>query len=74
MRVIVGQPWQHTYNGTPNWKKEGINFETENSKFFMPFLGEEYYMLDFEMNNEERDMYPTRNNLINTTSDPKGTI
>ncbi len=25
--VILGQPWQRTYNGVLNWKWEGINFE-----------------------------------------------
>ena len=27
MLVTLGQPWQRTYNGIPNWRREGINFE-----------------------------------------------
>ena len=36
--IILGQPWQHQYNKVPNWKQEGINFETEEAKFFTPFF------------------------------------
>ena len=35
--VILGQPWQRRYNGVPNWRQEGINFETAEAKFFTPF-------------------------------------
>ena len=35
--VILGQPWQRRYNGVPNWRQEGINFETSEAKFFTPF-------------------------------------
>ena len=38
--VILGQPWQRHYNGVPNWKQDGINFETEKAKFFTPFYKE----------------------------------
>ncbi|KAI5079972.1 hypothetical protein GOP47_0005451 [Adiantum capillus-veneris] len=27
--VILGTPWQRTYNGVPNWKQQGINFYPE---------------------------------------------
>ena len=37
---ILGQPWQRQYNGVPNWKQEGINFETKEAKFFTPFFDE----------------------------------
>lgn len=39
--VILGQPWQRTYNGVPNWRREGINFEYDNARLFTPFLKDE---------------------------------
>ena len=36
--VILGQPWQRTYNGVPNWRREGINFEYDHARLFTPFL------------------------------------
>ena len=38
--IILGQPWQCQYNGVPNWKQEGINFESEEAKFFTLFFDE----------------------------------
>ena len=40
--VILGQPWQRTYNAVLNWKWEGINFEVDGVKLFSPFLGIDY--------------------------------
>ena len=39
--VILGQPWQRTYNGATNWREEGINFEVDENKYFTPFFNEE---------------------------------
>ena len=40
--VILGQPWQRHYNGVPNWKQDGINFETEEAKFFTLFYDKSF--------------------------------
>ena len=41
LSVILGQPWQRTYNGVLNWKWEGINFEVKGAQLFTPFLGKD---------------------------------
>lgn len=46
--VILGQPWQQTYNGVPNWRREGVNFEYDNARLFTPFLNDE----DFTTNSD----------------------
>ena len=43
--VILGQPWQRRYNGVPNWRQEGINFETTEAKFFTPFYDDSLSIL-----------------------------
>ena len=44
--VILGQPWQRRYNGVPNWRQEGINFETTEAKFFTPFYDDSLSVLE----------------------------
>ena len=46
--VILGQPCQHTYNGIPNWRREGINFKIDKSRLFTPFVDEESVSSDSE--------------------------
>lgn len=46
--VILGQSWQHTYNGIPNWRREGINFEIDSVRLFTPFMEEESVSLNSE--------------------------
>lgn len=52
MLVILGLPWQRTYNGLSSWKREGITFEFEDQQKFASFLGNKYY--SFESNSEEK--------------------
>ena len=44
--VILGQPWLRQYNGVPNWRQGGINFETEEGKFFTPFYDDSLSILE----------------------------
>ena len=53
MPVILGQPWQRTYNGVPNWRREGINFEYDQARLFTPFLKDEDFATDTESEDEE---------------------
>ena len=39
--VILGQSWQRQFNGTTNWREEGLNFEVGGNKYFTPFFNEE---------------------------------
>ena len=42
--VILGLPWQRTYNAIPLWAKDGIQFTVQGKDVFEPFLGEECYL------------------------------
>ena len=53
--VILCQPWQRTYNGIPNWRREGINFEIDNARLFTPFMDEESVSSDFEDKDKPKD-------------------
>ena len=41
--VILGQPWQRTYNCRPEWKRQGVLFTAKNTDVFEPFLSKECY-------------------------------
>ena len=55
MQVILGQPWQRAYNGVPNRRREGINFEYDQAILFTPFLSEEDFALDLDSNKDEAE-------------------
>lgn len=57
--VILGQPWQRTYNGAINWKSEGINFDVDNAKLFTPFIDAEGYSSssEEEINAEDKGFH-----------------
>ena len=65
MPVILGQPWQRTYKGVPNWRREGINFEYDHARFFTPFLKDEDFATDTESEAEED--FPKQNEPTTTT-------
>ena len=56
--VILVQPWQRTYNGVPNWRREGINFEYDQARLFTPFLKNEDFATDTESDDEEPSKEP----------------
>ena len=49
MPVILVQPWQRTYNGVPNWWREGINFKYDHARLFTPFLKDEDFATDTKL-------------------------
>ena len=53
--IILRQPWQHTHNGVPNWRREGINFEIDSARLFTPFMDEESVSSDSEDKDEPKD-------------------
>lgn len=69
MHVILGQPWQRTYNSVPNWRREGINFEYNHARLFTPFLSEDDFTLDseFDKDNEEVDETGREKKTVNST-------
>lgn len=46
--VILGEPWQWTYNSVPNLRRERINFEYDNARLFTPFLNDEDFTTDLK--------------------------
>ena len=55
MQVILGQPWQRTYNGVPNWRREGINYEYDHARLFTPFLSEEDFTSDSDSSKDSNE-------------------
>ena len=64
--VILGQPWQRTYNGVPNWRREGINFEYDQARLFTPFLKDEDFATDTESDDEETSQEPKETTTTTT--------
>lgn len=52
--IILGQPWQRTYNCRPEWKREGILYTLGEQDIFEPFIGDECYESDTDTNIEEQ--------------------
>lgn len=69
--VVLGQPWMRTYNGVPKWKKEGLTFEVDNNKQFIPFLGQEYYSSDDEKNLENQEQPQEQGSSSSSNVPPK---
>ena len=53
--ISLRQPWQHHYNGVPNWKQEGINLGIEEAKYFTPFFDDASSTLDKEIETNKDD-------------------
>lgn len=53
--VILGLPWQRTYNAIPQWKKDGLLFTTGEKEAFEPFLAEECYFDDTDSETEDSE-------------------
>ena len=49
----MGQPWQRIYNGVPNWRREGINFEYDHARLFVPFLKDEDFTTDTDSKDDD---------------------
>ena len=60
MHVILGQPWQRTYNGVPNWRREGINFEYDHARLFTPFLSEDDFTSDSDSDKDKEEVDEAR--------------
>ena len=73
--VILGQqPWQRTYNGVPNWRREGINFEYDQARLFTPFLKDEDFATDTKSDDEETSQEPKENATITTKQEDSAPI
>ena len=68
--VILGQPWQRRYNGVPNWRQEGINFETTEAKFFTPFYDDSLSVLDHSSETNNIKDLQTKELLIKPMAQP----
>ena len=62
--VILGQPWQRHYNGVPNWKQEGLNFETDEVEFFTPFFNDDTFVNDQQSESESTKEEANTSNYV----------
>lgn len=59
-QVILGLPWQQTYNGVPASKCEGIMYEVEGKEHFPSFLGDEFYSSNLDDEDDETTKIPDK--------------
>lgn len=57
--MLLGMPWQRTYNSSTNWKRDGIDYEVNNKKLFEPFVLEEHYKEDTESKEDASNDEPS---------------
>lgn len=60
--ILLGTPWQRTYNSAINWKEDGINFEVNKQKMFETFIPKDCYTdeTDSEDDTSDNESSPTR--------------
>ena len=60
MQVILRQPWQRTYNGVPNRRRKGINFEYDHARLFTPFLSDDDFTSDSDSDKDKEEVDKAR--------------
>ena len=61
--IILGQPWKRQYNGIPNWKQEGLNFETKIAKYFTPFFNNDSSNQDQQSDKDDMNKEETTSTI-----------
>lgn len=59
--ILLGTPWQRTYNSAINWKENDIDFEVNKQKMFEPFIPKDCYTdeTDSEDDTSDNESSPT---------------